>query len=126
MAGQWMRRWVALIVLAVLLMVIAAPKGTDDLDAHNKQVVTLYRQGNYAEATEITKRLLALAEEKFGPDHPDVGQSLNNLAELYRAQGRYAEVEPLYKRSLVLYEKALGPDPGESAQPRGSSRELPT
>ena len=37
MAGQWLHRWVAPIMLAVL-MVIAAPKqapaqGTDDLDA---------------------------------------------------------------------------------------------
>ena len=39
-----------------------------------------------------------------------MGQSLNNLAELYRAQGHYAEAEPLYKRSLAIWEKALGPE----------------
>ncbi len=42
------------------------------------------------------------------PEHPDVAQSLNNLAELYRVQGRYAEAEPLYQRALAIREKALG------------------
>jgi tetratricopeptide (TPR) repeat protein len=37
-----------------------------------------------------------------------VAQSLNNLAELYRAQGRYAEAEPLCRRALPTFEKALG------------------
>jgi len=49
-------------------------------------------------------------EKALGPEHPDVAQSLNNLAELYRSQGRYAQAEPLYKRSLAMLEKVLGPD----------------
>ena len=44
------------------------------------------------------------------PHHPDVAQSLNNLALLYMAQGRYAEAEPLYKRALAILQKALGPE----------------
>ena len=56
------------------------------------------------------KRSLAIFERVLGPDHPDVAQALNNLAELYRAQGRYADAEPFYKRSLATLEKALGPD----------------
>ncbi len=49
-------------------------------------------------------------EKALGPEHPDVAQSLNNLAELYRAQGNYAEAEPLYQRSLTIKEMALGPE----------------
>ena len=56
------------------------------------------------------KRSLAIYEKALGPEHPDVGTSLNNLAALYADQGRYAEAEPLYKRSLAISEKALGPD----------------
>jgi len=56
------------------------------------------------------KRALAIADKALGPDHPNVGTMLNNLAELYRAQGRLAEAEPLYKRALAITEKALGPD----------------
>src|SRR5262249_36398539 len=51
---------------------------------------------------------LASGEGALGPDQPDVGQSLNNLAGLYRAQGRYGDAEPLLKRTIAIYEKALG------------------
>ena len=53
---------------------------------------------------------LDIREKALGPDHPLVGTSLNNLAELYRSHGRYAEAEPLYERSLAIREKALGPE----------------
>ena len=53
---------------------------------------------------------MAIREKALGPDHPDVAQSLNNLAGLYYAQGRYADAEALYKRSLAITKKALGPD----------------
>ncbi|MEO0792075.1 MAG: tetratricopeptide repeat protein, partial [Pseudomonadota bacterium] len=98
-----------MVVLCVGQVPAAAQK-SDDLAALNQKVAQLYRAGKYAAATEIAKRALTVAEAKFGPDHPNVGTTLNNLAALYRAQGRYAEAEPLYKRSLSIREKALGPD----------------
>ena len=49
-------------------------------------------------------------EKALGPDHPDVANSLNNLAVLYRDLGRYEAAEPLFKRALAIDEKALGPD----------------
>src|ERR1700730_14667343 len=114
MIAEHVRPRVALIVLAALLAITASmqarAQGTDDLEALSKQVVALYGQAKYAEATEVAKHLLALAEQKFGPDHPSVAPPLNNLALLYVKQDRYAEAEPLYKRSLALREKALGPD----------------
>jgi tetratricopeptide (TPR) repeat protein len=45
-----------------------------------------------------------------GPEHPDVAQSLNNLAWLYYAQGQYAKAKPLFQRSLAIGETALGPE----------------
>ncbi len=51
---------------------------------------------------------LALRRKLLGEEHPDVAQSLNNLAGLYDTQGRYAEAEPLYVRALALFEKLLG------------------
>jgi tetratricopeptide (TPR) repeat protein len=50
------------------------------------------------------------AESAFGPDHPSVAVSLNNLALLYQDRGDYADAEQLYRRSLAILEKALGPD----------------
>ena len=53
---------------------------------------------------------MAIRERALGRDHPDVAQSLNNLAGLYNTQGRYAEAEPLFQRSLAIAEKAFGGD----------------
>jgi CHAT domain-containing protein len=46
----------------------------------------------------------------LGPEHPDVAQSLGNLAEVYYYERRYADAEPLLKRALAIREKALGPE----------------
>src|SRR5690349_23629624 len=70
-----------------------------------------------AAAKEVElKEVLARAEREHGRDHPDVAQSLNNLALLYVRQGRYAEAEPLHRRALAIREKALGRDHPDVAQ----------
>jgi tetratricopeptide (TPR) repeat protein len=50
----------------------------------------------------------SIREKSLGPDHPDVGFSLNNLALVYMRQGRFTEAEPVFRRSLAIFEKALG------------------
>jgi tetratricopeptide (TPR) repeat protein len=102
----------ALIISMLLWLVapIASHAQSGDLDVLNRQVEQFYRQGKYAEATKVAEQALELAEKEFGPDHPDVGTTLNNLALLYQRQGRYAAAELLSKRSLVITEKALGSD----------------
>ena len=47
----------------------------------------------------------SIRETALGANHPDVGQTLNNLAIVYRAQGKYTEAEGLYKRALAIREK---------------------
>jgi len=74
------------------------------------QCVTLYQQGKYSEATELAEEALQLAEKTLGPEYPNMAQSLNNLAMLYRVHGKSAGAEPFCKRSLEIIEKALGPD----------------
>lgn len=52
-------------------------------------LATLYdAQGRYAEAVPMYKRALAICGKALGPDHPDVTQSLNNLAGVYEVHGR--------------------------------------
>jgi tetratricopeptide (TPR) repeat protein len=67
-------------------------------------------QGFYNEAIPYREQCLNLSEQRFGPEHPTVATSLNNLAGLYDDQGKYAEAEPLYRRSLAIKEKNLGED----------------
>ncbi|BAY28681.1 peptidase-like protein [Nostoc carneum NIES-2107] len=74
----------------------------------NQQVEQLYQQGKYSEAIPIAERALAIREKILGQEHPDVAESLNNLALLYSSQGNYAKAEPLYHRSLAIWEKVLG------------------
>jgi tetratricopeptide (TPR) repeat protein len=74
-------------------------------------------EGRLAEGELLHRRSLAIREKTFGPEHPAVAQSLNNLALLYDQQGRLAEAEPLHRQALEFREKVLGrerPDVAES------------
>src|SRR6266508_1964087 len=70
----------------------------------------LSRDGKYDESRPAAERALELREEALGPESPDVAQSLNNLAIIYRDKGDYAKAEPLFQRALAIYEKAVGPE----------------
>src|SRR5918911_1318810 len=76
----------------------------------NEQAFRLYKEGRYAEAVPLIERSLAIRERAFGPDHPQVAASLNNLAELYLRVGDFVRAEPLYQRALAIWVKVLGPD----------------
>jgi tetratricopeptide (TPR) repeat protein len=78
--------------------------------ALEKRVTELYEAGKYEEAIPLAQRVLKLREKALGSRHPDLAESLNDLALIYAAQGRYVEAEPLHKRALAIQEKALGPD----------------
>ncbi|MBN2559982.1 MAG: tetratricopeptide repeat protein [Phycisphaerae bacterium] len=47
---------------------------------------------------------MTIREKALGPDRPDVGVSLNNLAGLYHTQGKYDQAEALFKRAVAIYE----------------------
>ena len=90
----------------------SAPKGRDLILAEylGKWGVVSYLWGKYGEAEKPLTRSLEIREKALGPEHPNVADSLNNLALLYRTQGKYTEADPLYKRALKIWEKALGPE----------------
>ena len=56
------------------------------------------------------RRALAIDEQAYGPEHPDVAIDLNNLAQLLQATNRLAEAEPLDRRALAIDEQSYGPD----------------
>ncbi|MDA2934328.1 tetratricopeptide repeat protein, partial [Acidobacteria bacterium AH-259-D05] len=66
--------------------------------------------GKYAQAEPLYQRALAIREKALGPEHPQVSDSLNDLAILYWDQGKYAQAEPLHQRARAIWEKALGPE----------------
>jgi CHAT domain-containing protein/Tfp pilus assembly protein PilF len=76
----------------------------------NQQVYQLLNQGQYTAAMPLAERALAIREKVLGPEHPDVAESLNNLANLYGELGNYSQAEPLHQRALAIAEKVLGPE----------------
>ncbi len=67
------------------------------------------------EAEAALRRALSLREQHFGAEHPEVAQSLVNLAMFYRLRGNYQAAEPLYRRALEVIEKVRGPEHPELA-----------
>ncbi|MEH2032252.1 MAG: NB-ARC domain-containing protein, partial [Nostoc sp.] len=59
-------------------------------------------QGLYQQAEPWLRQCVEVAENRLGLEHPDVAQSLNNLALLYGFIGRYSEAEPLHLQALKL------------------------
>jgi tetratricopeptide (TPR) repeat protein len=76
----------------------------------NRYGAWLYYRAQYTETEPLSERALTIVENAFGPEHPGIVQSLNNLAVIYRDQGRYAEAEPLFERAVAIQVKALGPE----------------
>jgi tetratricopeptide (TPR) repeat protein len=72
-------------------------------------------QGLYAQAELWCEEYVSVAQARLGAEHPDVGDSLNRLAQLYDSQGRYDEAEPLYQQALELGERLLGVEHPEVA-----------
>ena len=87
-----MRRGLAIMFFIGLVALIAwmAQDATTpaELDRLNARVVELYRQGQYTQALPLAQRVVAIAEDRYGPEHPDTAGSLNTLAELYRKKAR--------------------------------------
>jgi tetratricopeptide (TPR) repeat protein len=116
---------VAICWCALLLTGPVAAQSIEEWKTLTQEAATLYRQGKYDQAVVVAKKALEVAEKSAGPDHPDVAQSLNNLALLYRTQGQYAQAEPL----LLAGDLREGPRPGSSLcghepeQPRGAPSE---
>ena len=119
----WLGRIAANAVIAGILVAIV-PMGlrgqsADEVEGLNKQIVQLYGQGWYAEATATALQALALAERTLGMEHPQTLFSVNNLAALYLAQGRYVEAEPLSNaQPRRLSKKLRSPSQGSARRAR--------
>ena len=65
----------------------------------NSKVISLYCQGKFGEAVSLAQEALRVAEERFGPEHPNVARSLDSYAALLRKTNRLAEAEELERRA---------------------------
>jgi CHAT domain-containing protein/tetratricopeptide (TPR) repeat protein len=74
----------------------------------NKEVISLYRQGNYEEALARCIETCELARSSLGEEHPEFGSCISNLALIYKTTGKYGLAEPLLKQSLEISRKVYG------------------
>lgn len=66
-------------------------------------------QAQYQRAEPLMRRVLAIGEQEFGPDNPQIIVALNNLAHLLKSTNRFSEAETLMRRALSIEEKTFGP-----------------
>jgi hypothetical protein len=66
--------------------------------------------GDFASADLLLRSAARIQEEELGPLHPDLANTLNNLAVVAEMTGRSGEAERLYRRGAAIAAAALPPD----------------
>ena len=85
----------------------------------NNLAALLQATNRLAEAEPLMRRALAIDEQSFGDQHPQVATGLNNLALLLQATNRLAEAEPLMRLALAIDEQCVGgPAPQRRHRPK--------
>jgi tetratricopeptide (TPR) repeat protein len=67
-------------------------------------------QGRYEQALAEGERALALQIEALGPEHPDLGRTLNELGLMNMMLGRHEQAQAQFERAIEIWHEALGPD----------------
>ena len=67
-------------------------------------------QGKLDEAKPYMEQALAIRKKVLGEEHPNVAESLNNLAQLLNAQGKPREALEIMKQVLETRKKVFGAD----------------
>lgn len=70
----------------------------------------LRNRGLYTQAHSARVRALAIGEQVYGPDHPEVAIRVNNLGLVLQDLGDLAGARAHFERALAIAEKAYGPD----------------
>jgi len=107
-------------ILILLLMAVSVsfPAGSaeEEWERLTAESFELFRQGRYDDAIRISREALAVTEEAFGPGHPNIARSMNNLGAMLSKHGDTAEAERLLTGALDILEESLGRDhPGTAS-----------
>ena len=92
--------------------------------------------GNYVSAEELLREAALVQEARLGPLHPDLANTLNNLAVVCEITGNAVEAEHCFRRAFTIATRALEPDHPfvatsrknlhDFCEARGKPVELPT
>jgi tetratricopeptide (TPR) repeat protein/CHAT domain-containing protein len=116
---QRLRRFSGLVfLLALVLCVMPGPAWAQraDIDTINKAFRENLARGDFPAALIEAQKLEQAVKAKFGANHANYGNALNNLGVVNRRLGKYAESEGFYRRSLAIRIKTLGVNHVDVAQ----------
>ena len=82
----------------------------DKLQELSQAAGELYSQGKLEEAVPYALEASDLIREHLGEDSEEYGESLNNVAFLYKSVGSYDKAEPYYRQALEIQRHASGED----------------
>ncbi len=109
--SAWHRWWLACLLVTAVVFPLQAqgellrddPQqlGWEELSTSYR---VFYQQKQYERAWVLAQEALRLAEQYFGPDHPYVAQTLNDLGYLCQQQGKIQQAEMLHQRALAIRE----------------------
>jgi tetratricopeptide (TPR) repeat protein len=74
----------------------------------SNEAAVAHQRGQYDRALKAQEQALNLLETLFGPEHPRVARSLNNLGLELRAQGRHEAALEAHRRALEIKRASLG------------------
>ena len=114
--GRVMPLFVVALALAFVSAAMPALAQQADIGVIQRRFQEFYAAGNYSAALEEARKLESAVKARFGTNHANYGEALNNLAAVYAGQGKYGEAEGLFQRALAIREKALGRDHPDVAQ----------
>ena len=77
---------------------------------HQRFSAELRKVDNRAQVIDVAERLVIVAQQRHGADHPAVAAKLSWLAQKFNEQRMYPEAEAFYQRALALEERVLGSD----------------
>jgi hypothetical protein len=66
--------------------------------------------GDLASADELLRAIARIQEDELGPLHPDLANTLNNLAIVAENTGRTGDAETFYRRAVAIASASLSPD----------------
>ena len=70
---------------------------------------TYETQHRYPQAIELSHRAIAIEEADLGPDHPELGKTIHDLANAELRHGDYPAAIAHYKRAHDIFAAAYGP-----------------
>jgi len=99
--------------LSLLLFLQSTPQESPELKEASdltQNLVKLFNENKYDEALKLAKRALEIRERLLPLKDPRVGNSLNNLAEIYLAKRDYGKARDTYLRLLQHQTERFGAD----------------